>query len=148
MKVAIPVVVLALLMVCYLLFANTEKVKMQTSTKFIPGQIWEYETRPTEKDSRVLILKTEESKFGWIVHVAITNVKINNPNGKVITHISHIPIREKELLESITGLSGNAESLPDFSEGYKSWKEANGGVFTIQLSEIVSTIEKGIISGE
>lgn len=48
--------------------------------KLKSGQIWEYNTRSGEENSRIIILKVEQSNKGEIiVHIAVNNTNIKNP---------------------------------------------------------------------
>jgi hypothetical protein len=114
-------------------------------SRFAAGQKWAYQTRPGEEGSFVVVLKVERDDKDAIVHIAIEALKLKNPRaGKVSERIGHSPISEKALAASVTKRLAENVPLPDFEEGYASWKAAHGGVFTIPIAEIVATIEKSL----
>jgi hypothetical protein len=112
--------------------------EVKTVVDFEAGQIWEYATRPGEASSRLTVLKVESAeKLGEIVHIRLDGVAIKGPKGETVTTISHLPYSELALRKSVTRLAREKVQVPDFAEGYKSWKDAKGGVFTIPVSECV-----------
>jgi len=121
------------------------------------GQEWNYKTRPTEKNSTLTILKIEEyPETGKVIHISISGLKMKNPaspSGYAET-LTHIPISEEALDKSVTSLKNETGKKPDSLEmnGYSYWKKefdnGNAGIFTITVSEIVSTMEKSIVAGD
>lgn len=118
-----------------------------TSEQFRENQVWEYKTRPGEEGSRVTIGRIEQvPNVGVVVHVKLTGVRIKNehsPDGWS-TELSHAPISEKQLAASVIRLVDEPSDLSGFEEGYATWLEAKGGVFTITLAEIVQYMEEAI----
>ena len=116
------------------------------------GQIWKYQTRPGESDSRITIVEIDhdDPEYGQIVHVYISGLNIPNPQapgGKTV-FISHLPYQAEALQESLTELDhqpeDQAEPLPDFQEGYKLWRKAfensEAGVFLIPVAEAIQSV--------
>ena len=63
--------------------------------------------------------------------------------------LPHVPVSKQTLDESVTALiESNANPLPDVTEGYKQWKKAKGGVFTITVAEIIQLAEDAISGKE
>jgi hypothetical protein len=130
---------------------NSEKVNDKKGT-LKSGQIWEYETRTGEENSRLIILKVEESDKGeTIVHVSVSGLAmINSQQEKGMSEdIGHLPFAEEALIECLTKLESSDNELPpDYMEGYKIWKEAydsgEGGVFTISVKEAVDFVERSV----
>ncbi|RKE77967.1 hypothetical protein [Chryseobacterium sp. AG363] len=121
------------------------------------GQQWNYKTRPTEKSSTLTILKIEEyPETGKVIHISVSGLKMKNPASPTgyAENLSHLPLSEEALNKSITSLKKEAYKKPDSLEmdGYSYWKKefdnGNAGIFTIPVSEIVSTMEKSIIAGD
>lgn len=126
------------------------------NSKYRVGQEWQYKTRPAEENSTLKILKIEEyPKTGKIIHISIRGLKIKNPGSPTgfAENLSHIPISEEALKKSVTGLKNETGKKPDSLEmdGYAHWKKefdkGNAGIFTIPVSEIVSSLEESITSG-
>ena len=116
--------------------------------------MWQYKTPDSENESRVIIGKIESlEKLGTIVHIKLVNLKIKNPTapGGFSTEMSHAPITEAKLKDSVTTLTEARADLGGFDEGYNTWlaayRAAKGGVFTISVKEIVDCMEQGINSG-
>ena len=120
------------------------------ATEFAVGQIWEYETRANEIGSRLIIVQIDTIKEENIIHISIDGLKIKNEStpGEFGEDISHMPISQEALKNSITKLIGMVDILPDYKEGYSIWREAydsgNGGVFSITVAECVEFIEQTI----
>ncbi|WP_395047647.1 hypothetical protein [Flavobacterium sp.] len=123
--------------------------------KFKAGQIWNYQNRTGEENSKITILKVEKY-YGKeiVIHIYINGLKIKNelrPNG-VSDDIGHLPISKESLNKSVTKLISENNKLPDFKEGYENWKEAfdnkKGGIFTITVSEAVKFVEETMKSGK
>jgi hypothetical protein len=118
--------------------------------KFKAGQIWEYDTRKGEEESRIIILKVEKPNNEVIVHVAVINAKIRNPQieGGISNEISHLPFSRESIEKSVTKLESSNNELPDFMDGYKNWKEAfdagYGGIYTIPVKEVVEIFEQSM----
>jgi hypothetical protein len=133
--------------------AMTEKTPTAGTvmTKFQPGQVWRYNTRPDEAQSRLTILKVEShDKLGTIVHIAIEGVSVKAPAapGGVSRVISHLPFGEDSLRKSVTELERSVERLPEYEEGYRQWKEAfdagKGGIWTTPVSEAIAAMEQAL----
>jgi len=114
-----------------------------------PSQEWHYHTRDAEEMSTLKILKIEnEEGHGRIVHIAISGLKIKNPNHPTgfTDEILHLPVTEEFVCNSITTLVQVNGALPDYASGYEQWKSAfeakKAGVFKMPIAEIVLFIEK------
>ncbi|ASE62756.1 hypothetical protein [Chryseobacterium indologenes] len=121
------------------------------------GQQWNYKTRPTEKSSTLTILKIEEyPETGKVIHISVSGLKMKNPASPTgyAEKLSHLPLSEEALNKSITTLKSETGKKLDSLEldGYSYWKKefdkGNAGIFTIPVSEIVSTMEKSIVAGD
>ena len=124
-------------------------------TTYKVGQEWSYKTRQGEENSTLKILKIEEyPKEEQVIHISIDQIKMENPHSKegIVEELSHIPISKEALDMSVTNLKNEKSQLPDFNDGYNYWKKefdkGNAGVFSISVSEIVSGMEKNLISGD
>ena len=115
------------------------------------GQVWRYETREGEVDSRLYIVRTDELPTGDLIyHVAVDGVAIRNPQiaGGVQTDLPHAPVGRETLDASVTELEREGAEMPDISEGYTAWREAfdagEGGFFTVSVAEILDFIEQAV----
>ena len=115
---------------------------------FRVGQVWTYETRDGEENSRVTILRLEQNpKIGGIVHVSLNGLKIPNataPDG-FTEEASHLPFSEKAIIDSVVELQSSVEVSSEHTEGYEIWRSAfeqgKAGVFTTSLVEGIEFLE-------
>ena len=121
-------------------------------TPLTPGQRWQYLTRSGEEASRLMILKLEAFGGESIVHVALDGLAMKNPLSPegYSTTLGHTPIGEAALRRCLTVLEDESSPLPDYGSGYDNWKAAaekgQGGHFTIDLAEIVDSLETALNS--
>ncbi len=117
--------------------------------KIQEGQVWKYDNRDGEDQSRAIILKLEDAKDGsMIVHIQVTGIKINNPNnGEMIEEISHMPFSIEAVGSCLVELIGETE-IPDYQDGYENWKieydRGNAGVFSTSIGESVQFMDDTI----
>jgi hypothetical protein len=126
-----------------------------TKSKFQAGQVWTYKTRPQEQSSTLVIVKIEQdAKQGTIVHVRITGLKIENPySSDMFSHeISHMPISENALANSVLKMIDDNGEMGNYQEGYDTWRQAfdadEAGIFAIPVAECVSCMEKAVNQSE
>ncbi len=127
-------------------YAQGEVKVTDKKPAYEPGQVWSYKTRPDEKTSTLVILKVEQDKeLGKIVHIAIRDLKMKGPNGRILTTANHLPFAAKSIDESVIKLLSEDEDLPNYLEGYTLWKQAfdakKAGIYTIPVSEAVEVME-------
>jgi hypothetical protein len=122
-------------------------------SKFRPGQVWQYKTRPHEEGSRLTILKVESlAKLGTIVHIRVEKVRLKNcTGGPEPDKFEHMPFTRDAIERSVTKLVKES-SIPDFHAGYDEWRNACGGVYTITVAEAIQvsedTFRKGLGCGQ
>ena len=119
-------------------------------SEFQAGQVWRYETRAQEGQSRIEILKVEREGDERIVHIRLVDLAILNPGlaGGVAPLIEHLPMTERALRRSvIERMMIPASPVGDLA-AYHAWREAyelgDAGVFDLTVREIVAQIEDGI----
>ncbi len=108
------------------------------------GECWGYKTRPHETESFVVIRKVEEmSNLSTVWHVSFFDVAVKNPTvpEKPIKYITHIPILEARLFESLTEKLDRSAPAKEWEEGYNIWRQDRGGVFDVTLRECVEIME-------
>ena len=110
---------------------------------YAEGQIWEYHTRPSDEGSLLKIQKIEliDGNGGTITvyHISVIGAHFKGKN--LAGEVTHLPVSRKTLDDSVTRLSEKTPVFPDPTEGIAVWREANGGVFTITLAEIMDLVE-------
>lgn len=122
------------------------------SATFSVGQVWKYQSRQGESDSRITIcqIDSDDPEYGDIVHIYVSGLEIPNaeaPGGKTV-FISHMPYGIDALSESVTELDSETSELPEYEEGYQLWKDAfedsEAGVFNVAVSEAVDFVQQTI----
>ena len=83
--------------------------------KFKVGQIWDYQNRTGEENSKITILKVEKY-YGKeiVIHIYVNGLKIKNElraNG-VSDDIGHLPMSKESLDKSVTKLISENNKLP------------------------------------
>jgi len=91
-------------------------------SQFEAGQVWTYQTRPGEEDSRLTVVKVEQQdKLGTIVHIRVDGVAQKNPHAPdgVSRVIHHMPFDAEAIRKSVIELVASGVPVPDsFEEGY------------------------------
>ena len=113
-------------------------------SKFRPGQVWQYKTRPHEESSAFIILKVESlPKVGTIIHIRVEKIRLRNcTGGPEPDKFEHMPFARDAIERSVTKLV-KENSVPDFHTGYDEWRNACGGVYTITVAEAIKVAEDG-----
>jgi hypothetical protein len=116
-----------------------------SSSKFRPGQVWTFKTPPGQPNARLTILRVEDGgKVGRVVHIALSGVSYTGGH----TEIPRLPFAESAIDKSVIALERESGTLPDFSEGYRMWREAfesgKGGVFSIDVADAFETVTGAI----
>ena len=119
----------------------------QTSPdRYVEGQIWEYRARPVDAGSLVKIQRVEDVGSGVsaerVYHVSIIGIRMANPHMPSI--LPHMPVSRQTLDASVTRQASSATGFPPLSlvdEGIAHWREAQGGIFTIPLAQIVGILD-------
>lgn len=131
-----------LLTACLVTACNVES----TMDEFQPGQVWEYETRAGEEASRLTICRIEDKDGHTVVHIYVDGLALKSPHSPdgVGRFIGHMPFREDAVRGSVRKLVETRPELPDFEEGYETWKANNGGVFTTSVAEGIDFVEEAV----
>ncbi|GAA4348271.1 hypothetical protein GCM10023185_04060 [Hymenobacter saemangeumensis] len=135
---------------------DSEKSRLReaTKSKYQVGQVWAYNTRPSEPDAKLTIVKIEgQDSIGNIIHIYVSNVKVKTSikPEKYSETISHMPFSEAAMDSSVTKQLGIVKSLPEYSEGYNEWRQSfdagNAGVFSITVGKAVEYMERTMLEG-
>ncbi len=113
-----------------------------SDTRFKPGQVWTYTTRPTESLSTLTVLQVDRlEKVGIVVHVRLDGLQMHNPRGDVVDSAGHLPFTRDAILTSAEHLIRTEKEVPTL-EGYERWRHDCGGVYTISVRDAVDVMEK------
>lgn len=108
------------------------------------GQVWEYRTRPEDSGSLLRIQSIEANpafaKYGPIYHISVVGVHFQG--AALSGELAHLPVSRETLDASVTRLSSASVTFPNADPGIAEWRSAQGGVFTIPLAEIISSVEQ------
>ena len=91
-----------------------------------------------------------DEKFGKIIHIALRNLKMKNPNSsnEFYESVNHLPFTEEAIRKSAIKILKEKVELPDYEEGYDLWKEAfdakKAGVYTASIAEVVQGMKSGL----
>jgi len=125
-----------------------------TDSKYHVGDIYAFQSRPTEPNARLTVVKVEyQKKIGTVIHIRVDSVKVKTSQNPVrySTVITHMPFSEPALDSSGLRKLGEAKTIPDYQEGYDEWRasfdKGNAGVFTISVGKSVEYMEKTAIGG-
>jgi hypothetical protein len=115
-----------------------------TPIQYQEGQTWEYQTRPEDTGSLLRIQKVEENpafaKYGPIYHISVIGVRFRD--APLSGDLPHLPVSRETLDASVTRLSYSSVTFPAADPGIAEWRSAHGGVFTIPLADIISSVEQ------
>lgn len=114
---------------------------------YAAGQVWRYHTRATEPESTFTVCKVEfHSGMGEVIHISVQGLRVKNPSrpdGYSDT-IAHLPMSLGALDSSVLELVAEHAALPNYLDGYKTWQENKGGVFTIPVAKCVDLAEHAL----
>lgn len=86
---------------------------------FLPGQLWQYNTRPGEENSLLTVLKIDDEEDYTIIHVRLDNINFGS-NG----YIQHLAFSIEAIMDSVTGFIKHLDAVPDYKEAYDQWKQS------------------------
>lgn len=110
-------------------------------------QRWKYKAPRGESDARVVICKIEGTGEREVFHIRVEGLW--RACGQ-IQAVKHLPVSRATLESSLTTLVGDIplDDMPtDWRQGYRMWKEAKGGIYTIPLVDCLDALEKTIEDG-
>lgn len=114
------------------------------SPKFAVGQQWSIKSSlPTT--AKVIIDRIEPWRDKTAIHVSIIDLPASSSGSDQmrVTRIDHIPFEESALAASVDKLLATGVAPPpNFEGGYKQWKEAKGGIFTIPVAQVIHIDDK------
>lgn len=124
------------------LLAPLLPAQAQTRNEYAPGQVWEYRTRPEDAGSLLKIQQIEKDPNGEpIYHISLIGIHLK---GVPADKLPHLPVSRATLDASVTRLSTSTAEFPEPDEGIKMWRDANGGVFTVPIAEIMAFVQKTV----
>ncbi len=122
-------------------------LKKATDSKFHVGDVWSYVTREGEEQSRLTVVRIDESpELGVIVHIGVDHVRLANCHGGPEPEaIPHMPFARAALESSVTRLVASNQPLPQYADGYEEWRAAyskkKAGIYVVGVAEAVDVAE-------
>ena len=108
---------------------------------FLPGQVWQYDTRLGEENSKLTILSVDDDLENTIIHVRLDNIHFVNGGC-----IRHLPFSADAIMGSLTDFIKHLDAIPDFKEGYDQWKQqfeaGKAGYWKIVVKEALEAIDQ------
>lgn len=75
---------------------------MSVQSQYGPGQVWRYNSREGEEQSRILVCKIENlPRLGVVVHVALDGLNMRTAPGKVAHTVAHMPFTAAALTRAL-----------------------------------------------
>ncbi|MEO6979591.1 MAG: hypothetical protein ABI113_14470 [Mucilaginibacter sp.] len=114
-------------------------------SKIKEGQVWSYNCRNSEQESRLTIIKLDKPGNEQIVHIRVDNVSIIQRNtGEVIaTSIEHLPMSLDAFSKSVRKIESTVEIA--INDGYFHWKKlfdkGEAGVWSVEVSDAIEITE-------
>lgn len=117
---------------------------------YAEGQVWEYRTRPGDEGSLLKIQRIERDpafeKSGPVYHISVVGFHLQNPT--VLPMLPHAPVTKQTLDASVTALSKSDRPFPPAEAGIEEWRQAQGGVFTISVAEIIDILDRQVAAAQ
>ncbi len=126
-----------------ILFASNATIaaaQAADTAAFQPGQMWTVKN----SDIRIVIGRVEPFVKGKTADsISVFTVPCPPEAGCKTTVVAHAPFDAEALADSVDKLaSTNAQTAPQFDQGYANWKQAKGGVFTVPVSKLPELLFK------
>lgn len=131
---------------------RADTLKEVQDTKYKPGQVWSYKTRTNEQKSTITILRVDETpQAKRIVHIRVEHVQLTNcRGGNAPDTFEHMPFSNEALDQSVLKVV-RSDKVPDFEDGYASWRAAwdakKAGYYTISVAEALDVAQKNFNQG-
>jgi hypothetical protein len=120
-------------------------------SRFEPGQVWTYEHREGEEQSRVYVGRVERlADTATVVHIQIVRVAVASPfqPSGIQDIIPHAAIGEDALDASVRELKDEMISPVGFADAYRAWYQTveagEASYFTMSVAEIVDLVERAV----
>ena len=108
---------------------------------FLPGQVWQYDTRTGEEKSTLTVLAIDDTEDHAIIHIRLDHINFAGGNC-----IQHLPFSAEAVMDSITGFIKHLDTVPVFKDGYDQWKQefeaGRAGYWKITVKEAVEAIDQ------
>ena len=94
------------------------------------------------EEEYVRVARAREESGSRVISVSGLKMKNRHSKGGFSSTIAHMPFSEGAISKSVLKLAKDNAALPNFEEGYKEWRQAKGGIFTITVAEAIDAMEQ------
>jgi hypothetical protein len=128
-----------------------------TSPVFSVGDEWAYQTRPGEALSSFIVTKIDkmmiEGEEQTIIHIAITELAIEHPEGGQVTAVPHMPFLQSALFSSALQPFDVVDPIPaEYLTAYENWKaryeSGDAAVFESTIATALDNLESSLDDGD
>ncbi|MFZ0546253.1 MAG: hypothetical protein WAM60_12485 [Candidatus Promineifilaceae bacterium] len=125
------------------------------SNRFQVGDEWAYQTRPGESLSTFIVTKIDKATIDGeektIIHIAVTNLAIDHPEGGQITAVPEMPFTEETLNYSALQPFNVVDPIPqEYLDAYQDWRErylsGDAAVFQSTIATALDSLETSLQS--
>lgn len=150
---------LTLFLLLLLLAACSQSPTLETATsaRYQVGDEWSYLTRPGEHLSTFIVTKIDRTTLDGeettLIHIAITELAIDHPEGGQVTAVPHMAFTEAALLGSAVQPFDVIDPIPqEYLDAYQNWAEryesGDAAVFQTTIATALDNLEATIQSGQ
>jgi hypothetical protein len=125
------------------------------SARYQVGDEWTYLTRPGEPLSTFLVTKIDTSTVDGeeqiFIHIAITDLAIDHPEGGQVTAVPHMPFTEAALNRSALQPFNVIDPIPpEYLNAYQNWRTryetGDAVVFDVTIAHALDNLQATIQS--
>jgi hypothetical protein len=123
------------------------------SSVFQVGDEWTYQTRPGEGLSTFIVTKIDQTTIDeqeqTIIHIMVTDLEMEHPDGGLVTAVPHLPFTETALNRSALQPFDIIDPLPeDALRTYENWRERylrnDASVFEVTIAHALDDIQANL----
>lgn len=119
------------------------------------GDEWIYQTRSGEEISTFTVIKIDKTTIDGeeknIIHIAISDLSIDDPDGGQITAVPHMPFTEEALNRSALQPFNVVDPIPEEDlTAYQNWRErylaGDATIFQITIANALNNLQASVQS--
>lgn len=112
-----------------------------------PGQMWSIKSDvPTT--AKIIVGRIETLNGKVTIHVSVVDIPIPRGAPEGLRFVDHMPFEQSALVASLNQpLATGVPTAPNFEVGYAKWRSANGGIFTVSVSQAIKLMLDSAVRG-
>jgi hypothetical protein len=149
---------LLLILIIFLLTACEQAANLEdgNSGVFQVGDEWTYQTRSGEALSTFIVTKIDQTTIDGeeqtVIHIALTDLAIEHPEGGQVTAVPHMPFLESALFRSALQPFDVIDPIPqEYLNAYQNWKtryeKGDASVFDSSIAHALDSLEFSLENG-